>query len=59
MKDLGWVGFDPTNRCCVDDRYIRLCSGLDSIDASPIRGISKNSGLEDFNFSIQVQKKEQ
>jgi hypothetical protein len=28
IEGLGWVGFDPANRCCPDDRYIRLGSGL-------------------------------
>ena len=40
---LGWVGFDPANRCCPDERYIRLGSGLDAQDAAPIRGISRGA----------------
>jgi transglutaminase-like putative cysteine protease len=37
-SDLGWVGFDPANRLCPTDRYVRLGAGFDAHDASPIRG---------------------
>ena len=30
LPELGWVGFDPANRCCPTDYYIRLGSGLDA-----------------------------
>lgn len=38
VPDLGWVGFDPSNRVCVTERYLRLASGLDANAAAPIRG---------------------
>lgn len=38
VPDLGWVGFDPSNRVCVTERYLRLASGLDADAAAPIRG---------------------
>jgi transglutaminase-like putative cysteine protease len=40
IDGLGWVGFDAANRCCPDDRYIRLCSGADAADAAPIRAVT-------------------
>ena len=56
VAGLGWVGFDPSNRCCPDERYIRLGSGYDSIDAAPIRGIAKGSGDESLMVSVAVQQ---
>ncbi len=38
VEGLGWVGFDSTNGVCVTDRYVRLCAGLDTRAAAPIRG---------------------
>ncbi|MET0137531.1 MAG: transglutaminase family protein [Sphingobium sp.] len=38
VPDLGWVGFDPSNRVSVTERYVRLTCGLDANDAAPIRG---------------------
>ena len=44
LPDLGWIGFDPSNRVCVTDRYLRVASGLDASDAAPIRGSVTLSG---------------
>ncbi len=54
IDDLGWVGFDPANRCCPNERYIRLGSGLDAQDAAPIRGISLGSAGESMDISVNV-----
>ena len=54
MSGLGWVGFDPANRCCPDERYIRLGSGRDARDAAPIRGVSRGGGVEAMDVSVVV-----
>ena len=59
LPDLGWVGFDPANRCCPDDRYIRLGSGLDALDAAPIKGIARGRGAESLDVRLAVQQSEQ
>lgn len=56
---LGWVGFDPANRCCPDERYIRLGSGYDAQDAAPIRGISRGGGHEHMDVTVAVQQASQ
>ncbi len=59
VAGLGWVGFDPANRCCPDERYIRLGSGFDSRDAAPIRGIARGPGSESLDVSVAVQAVQQ
>lgn len=59
VSGLGWVGFDPANRCSPDERYIRLGSGLDAQDAAPIRGISRGLGVESLKVTVAVQMQEQ
>lgn len=54
IAGLGWVGFDPANRCCPDDRYIRLGSGFDAQDAAPIRGIARGGGREAMDVTVAV-----
>ena len=54
IPGLGWVGFDPANRCCPDDRYIRLGSGLDAQDAAPIRGIARGGGAEALDVTVAI-----
>lgn len=59
LADLGWVGFDPANRCCPDDRYIRLGSGLDALDAAPIKGIARGQAAESLDVTLAVQQSSQ
>ena len=54
IPGLGWIGFDPANTCCPDDRYIRLGSGLDAQDAAPIRGTARGSGKESLHVTVAV-----
>jgi transglutaminase-like putative cysteine protease len=54
VDGLGWVGFDAANRCCPDERYIRIGSGFDAQDAAPIRGIAQGPGLETLDVTVAV-----
>lgn len=56
VAGLGWVGFDPANRACPDERYIRLGSGFDAQDAAPIRGIARGGGREAMDVTVAVQQ---
>lgn len=58
VQGLGWVGFDPANRCCPDERYVRLGSGLDASDAAPIRGIAAGQGAETLDVAVNVEEVE-
>jgi transglutaminase-like putative cysteine protease len=58
-EGLGWVGFDPANRCCPDERYIRLGSGMDAQDAAPIRGVARGTAREDMAVSVAVLSSQQ
>lgn len=56
VPGLGWIGFDAANRCCPDERYVRLASGLDSRDAAPIRGVAMGSGAERLDVLLRVEE---
>lgn len=55
VEALGWVGFDPANRCCPDERYVRLGCGFDAQDAAPIRGVARGPGSESMEVVVAVQ----
>ena len=59
VDGLGWIGFDPANKCCPDDRYIRLGSGADAQDAAPIRGVAQGVSAERMNVAVAVQSAQQ
>jgi transglutaminase-like putative cysteine protease len=52
--DIGWVGFDPSNRLCPTDRYVRLGCGLDAADAAPIRGNVSGGPRERLSASVDI-----
>lgn len=54
VPGLGWVGFDPANRCCPDARYIRLGSGLDAAEAAPIRGTARSRAMESLAVQVAI-----
>lgn len=54
IPKLGWVGFDPANGLSPDDRYIRLCSGLDAIDAAPIRMVASAAATDDTEIAVKI-----
>ncbi|MFN4159991.1 MAG: transglutaminase domain-containing protein [Gemmobacter sp.] len=55
IEGLGWVGFDASNRCCPDARYVRVGSGRDAQDAAPIRGTTRGgAGVERMDVQVRV-----
>ncbi|HSO47974.1 MAG TPA: transglutaminase family protein [Rhizobiaceae bacterium] len=58
IKGLGWVGFDPTNAICPDERYVRLACGPDATQAAPVRGLRRGPGEESLKVSVSVTKPE-
>ena len=59
VEGLGWIGFDAANRCCPDERYVRLGSGYDAQDAAPIRGIAMGASHEEMNVAVAVLNAQQ
>ena len=56
VDGLGWIGFDVTNQLCPTDAYVRLTSGLDAEDSSPIRGVTGGDAEEALTVEVAVQQ---
>jgi transglutaminase-like putative cysteine protease len=54
VPELGWVGFDPSNRQSPTDAYIRLCAGFDAADAAPVRGAVSMGAGEGLSVQVEV-----
>lgn len=52
--DFGWVDFDPTNRCLVQDEHITLGWGRDFSDVTPMRGIVLGGGEQELEVRVTV-----
>ena len=57
LDDLGWVGFDVSNVISPDARYVRVATGLDYSDASPVTG-TRIGGLDE-TLGVQIRVAEQ
>ena len=59
LPGLGWVGFDPTNRCLASERHIRVGVGRDYQDVAPVRGIFLGSGDTRLEVEVRVRAERQ
>lgn len=53
-NQLGWVDFDPTNKCMVGTDHITLAHGRDFEDVSPIQGVVVGGGTRTMNVGVDV-----
>lgn len=56
VENLGWVGFDVSNRISPDQRYVRVATGRDYRDAAPITGISTGSTTAELSVAVSVEQ---
>jgi transglutaminase-like putative cysteine protease len=59
IPGLGWVGFDPANEICPDDRYVRMASGLCYRDAAPVSGMRIGTPGEKLSVTVKVEDSDQ
>ena len=51
---LGWVDFDPTDRCLVEAEHITLGWGRDFSDVTPLRGVVLGGGTQELQVRVTV-----
>ena len=51
---LGWIDFDPTNRCLVQNEHLTLGWGRDFSDVTPMRGIVLGGGEQELEVRVTV-----
>jgi transglutaminase-like putative cysteine protease len=52
----GWIGFDPTNNCLVNDDFIKVAMGRDYTDVPPNRGIYRGRGEESISVRVETRQ---
>ena len=56
INDLGWVAFDPSHKKCNDEKYVRISTGYDFVDASTIKGVKTNyDGDELLESTVSIE----
>ena len=50
----GWIDFDPTNCCLVNDQHITVAWGRDFNDVSPMRGTVLGGGKQTLHVNVTM-----
>ena len=51
----GWVGIDPTNDTWIGDDFVRLATGRDYRDVSPVRGVYTGPSSSTMSVDVAVE----
>ena len=55
LPDLGWTGFDPTNRTLTGPGHVRVATGRDYRDVSPTRGVFVGGGHSLLQVTVTMR----
>jgi transglutaminase-like putative cysteine protease len=55
IPNYGWLGLDPTNNCIVNDGHVRLATGRNFEDCTPVKGTYKGSGEHTLEVSVEIK----
>ena len=55
LPELGWIGFDPTNRVPTGSGHVRVATGRDYRDVSPTRGIIQGGGDARLEVDVRIR----
>jgi transglutaminase-like putative cysteine protease len=55
----GWIGFDPANRCVINDHFVKVATGRHFHDVPPNKGIYRGNAEEKIDVNVQTDVLEQ
>lgn len=51
----GWVAFDPTNDTLIGQRFVKVATGRDYRDVSPVRGVYKGASRSTMSVNVAME----
>jgi transglutaminase-like putative cysteine protease len=57
LPDLGWLGLDPTNMCLAGERHVRLATGRNFSDCTPVKGTYKGARKHTLEVTVKFSTK--
>jgi transglutaminase-like putative cysteine protease len=51
----GWVGVDPTNDTWIGEQFVRVATGRDYRDVSPVRGVYRGASASTMSVDVAVE----
>ena len=58
IPNIGWMGFDTTNKLLVNHNHIKVAHGKDYDDCPPIKGIVYSTGKNFTKYSVEVSQQQ-
>jgi transglutaminase-like putative cysteine protease len=55
LPGSGWVGYDPTNGCLINEAHVKIGVGRDYDDVPPFRGLRRGGGRETLDVTVKVR----
>jgi transglutaminase-like putative cysteine protease len=56
LAGIGWVSMDVSNLCLADVKHVRLATGLDYHEASPVKGLRVGGGMETLHVGVSISQ---
>ena len=56
LPGSGWVGYDPTNGCIINEAHAKLAVGRDYDDVPPTSGLRRGGGRGGLHVDVKVRR---
>ena len=53
LPDTGWVGIDPTNKSMAGERHVRVATGRNFTDCTPVKGTYKGASKHTLEVTVK------
>jgi transglutaminase-like putative cysteine protease len=53
LPDTGWVGIDPTNKCMAGERHVRIATGRQFSDCTPVKGTYRGGSEHKLEVTVK------
>ena len=57
LPDTGWVGIDPTNKCLAGERHVRVATGRQFSDCTPVKGTYRGGSKHKLDVIVKFGSK--
>lgn len=57
LPDTGWVGIDPTNKCMAGERHVRIATGRQFSDCTPVKGTYRGGSKHTLEVTVKFGSK--
>jgi len=52
LPDTGWIGIDPTNKCMAGQRHVRIATGRNFTDCTPVKGTYRGAQAHRLEVTV-------